>query len=208
MRMALVSDDLPLVSSQPFGPPLLAGLEGTSASDGRISLSGVQPGRYHFAVTPILNLFDGPPYLPLTVPLALRDYYVKSIRLGAADVLNGGLTIGGRPEGAFEIVLASHAGVLQGFVRTADGRPAGNATVLVAPEGRTRPDLYKRAISDRGGRYAVRGITPGDYLVYVWDQVEDGIWFDPDFLRQSRARASAVHLSEGANPDLNLTVRP
>jgi hypothetical protein len=47
------------------------------------------------------------------------------------------------------------------------------------------------------GRFTVRNLPPGDYLMAAVTDVEPGAWFDPDFLQQLRGASARVTLSEG-----------
>ena len=38
---------------------------------------------------------------------------------------------------------------------------------------------------------------PGDYKIFSWDEVEDGAWEDPDFLRTSEDRGQMISVEEG-----------
>jgi len=213
VRLSLLSDNVVNSSAQAFGPPRLDPPgSGIAAENGVFTVTGIRPGDYHMRVWPVLNPYNGPsdPFPASSfiqaLPVAMQNYYVKSIRLGQADVLNDGLHVDRPPEGDFEIVLGANGGVLEGLVTQPGRRAIANATVVLVPDGptRSRPDLFKSAKSDRSGRYIIRGITPGDYRLFAFERIEDGIWFDPDFLRANRARGVAVRVVEGGNPALNI----
>src|SRR5438034_2626325 len=57
---------------------------------------------------------------------------------------------------------------------------------------------------DQFGHYLLRGIAPGDYKVFSWDEVEDGAWEDPDFLRtfEDRGQKVSVERSEEHTSEL------
>jgi hypothetical protein len=212
IRLSLVSDTLVNPSSQPFGPPRLEPPgSGITPEKGIFTVTGIHSGDYQVRVWPILDFYNGPlDPRPVNRTLesvgSLQNYYVKSIRLGQMDVLNDGLHVDRVPEGSFEIILGANGGVLEGSVTQLGRSPVANATVVLIPDGlsRSRPDLYKVVRSDWSGRYSIRGITPGDYRLFAFERIEEGIWFDPDFLRANRARGVGVRIVEGANPALNV----
>ena len=37
--------------------------------------------------------------------------------------------------------------------------------------------------SDQNGHFDLKSIPPGDYKVFAWEDVEPGIWQDPEFLK-------------------------
>jgi hypothetical protein len=54
----------------------------------------------------------------------------------------------------------------------------------------------------------MQGITPGDYALFAWENVETGAWQDPDFLRGYQTQGTAVRIAEGDNQSVSLTVIP
>jgi hypothetical protein len=89
-------------------------------------------------------------------------------------------------------------------------RPGANVTVLLVPDaGRRRwADTYRTVTSDLAGRYIIDRIAPGDYLVFSWEEVDDGAWMDPEFMKKYEARGKRIHINESGNQSLNLTAIP
>jgi hypothetical protein len=144
-------------------------------------------------------------------PTRVRNAYIKSIRLGERDVLNEGFRIDDAEKiGSIEIVLGTHAGILSGTVVNEKQKPGANATVLLVPDaGRRRwADTYHTATTDLAGRYTIDRIAPGDYLVFSWEEVEDGAWMDPEFMKKYENRGRRVHITEGATQTANVTAIP
>jgi hypothetical protein len=58
--------------------------------------------------------------------------------------------------------------------------------------------------TDQFGHYLLRGIAPGDYKLFCWDEVEDGAWEDPDFLRayEDRGQKISVENLDAKNADV------
>jgi len=133
------------------------------ASDGTFTLLSVAPWDYRVIVS--------------SVPRA----YVKSVRLGAHDVLERGLTIPDVGPGNLEIVLGTDIGRLDGRVRDDRGRDVGAARVVLVPEARHRKDRYIASLSSTTGRFQM-DVPPGRYKAFAWDGPPEGAWMDPDFL--------------------------
>ena len=73
-------------------------------------------GDFRLNISPLLNV-PGSLQMPQTSPPAsLSSLYVKSVRLGDADVLNGGLHLDGRPDVPLEIVIGTTPGSVEGVV--------------------------------------------------------------------------------------------
>ena len=79
--------------------------------------------------------------------------------------------------------------------------------VLVpAPEKRPIPRLYRQATTDAAGHFAFKGIPPGDYTLFSWDQVEMGAWQDPDFLKPFESHGESLTLKENSHESKQLKV--
>ncbi len=161
--------------------------------DGSFSLEGVSAGDFRVAIR--------------GVP---EDAYVKSIRLGNADVLDGGLHLAGPPDTLLEVVIGANAGAIEGSVANDRQELLPNRTVVLIPDARLRHrgDRYKTAASDSSGRFRMRGITPGEYKLFAFEDVENGVWQDPDFIRAYENRGTRVQIVEGLNESVRLTSLP
>jgi hypothetical protein len=164
-------------------------------------------GEYRVSVTPLLNLSMGPTGPPgSTLPKSLEGAYVKSIRLGNADVLNAGLRVESPPAVPLEIVIGTNAGALEGTVVDDRGRTAADIAVVLVPDVRARTDLFKSAVSDSSGRFRFDRLPPGGYKLFAWQEVENGSWFDPEFLRSQENRGHAIRIAEGGMERLQMQV--
>jgi hypothetical protein len=175
-----------------LGAPLIGPyINGPPRDDGTFTLDGVHPGSFRVA-------FRGLP----------PDSYIKSIRMGNADVLDGGLHIDGPPQNSLEIVIGAQGGRVSGTVVGARQDPLPNRTVVLVPDVRLRyrSDLYKTATTDSSGRFRLQGITPGDYVLFAWDNVATGAWQDPDFVRGYEIRGKPIHIGEETDDDVQLAV--
>ncbi len=135
--------------------PVVPGLAPTSYSlvlpNGTLTLAAGR-GDFRVGVAPILDVPGGPRFGPArpTVPPGLRNAYVASIRLGGADVLNGGLHLDRRPDAPLEIVIGTTPGVLEGGVVDGNRQPVPNAMVALIPDA--APAIASRRFQehDRG----------------------------------------------------------
>ncbi len=161
--------------------------------DGSFQLGGVPPGDFRISLR-------GMP----------GNAYIKSIKLGNVDVLDQGLHIEGPPDRLLEIVIGANAGTVQGSVVDSRQQTLRNRTVVLVPEPRLRhrTDLYQTAATDSSGQFVMRGVTPGNYKLFAWDDVETGAWQDPDFIRAHENRGTPIQVMEGSNPNMQLMVIP
>ena len=159
--------------------------------NGAFALAGVAPDVY------TLQIFGLP-----------EGYWVKSVRLGEEDALENGLDLTRGAAPPVSVVVAPNAGQVEGVVIDAKGQPAPGLTVALVPEARRRgrEELYDNATTDQYGRFAVRNIEPGEYKLFVWEEVEPGAWLDPDFLRPVESEGRTVVIREGSRESVELKV--
>jgi hypothetical protein len=203
---AMFSGDFRTLRLQFANDPDIPGLtnsasNATTAQDGTLTITLPQ-GRYRAYVQPLLSASQ---LAAPSVPKALENLYLRSIRFGDRDVLADGLSLTGAPEGQLDVVLGT-AGSLSGTVAT-EGSPAINVAVVVVPDFyRNRRDLYRVGRTGFDGKFQIKNVPPGDYRVFAWQDARDGVWYDPEFVRPYEPRGETVHISEGVASTVSLTV--
>jgi protocatechuate 3,4-dioxygenase beta subunit len=135
----------------------------------------------------------------LSLPPSLRDRYVKS---------PAAIRVNGQPLNDLEIVLAAQAGQIDGRTVNTSGTVMPNATVVVVPEQRSRFELFKTVASDASARFHFDGITPGKYLLFAWEDIEQDLWYNPEFLRAIEDRGKAITIAEGTRENADLVGIP
>jgi len=139
-----------------------------------------------------------------------KGAYVKSIRFGATDVLNGSMSIDPRSSERLDIVLSMNAGTLEGVVVNKSREPVPNAPVALVPDAahRQRADLYRSAYTDDAGRFTLQGIAPGNYSLFAWEDIDEGLWRDPEFIRRNEGAGRMVRIVENSRETIELTAIP
>ena len=97
---------------------------------------------------------------------------------------------------------------IRGSVADSSGRASTNyVAVAFADDQRQWTSLSRRVASvrpDQAGRFSIRGLPPGRYLVAAVDYFPTGQEKDPKVLERLRPVASAVSLAEGATQNVTL----
>jgi protocatechuate 3,4-dioxygenase beta subunit len=139
-----------------------------------------------------------------------RNAYLKTARFGGVDVTSEGLRLDRQPSGTLDVILSTNTGIADGTVQNDKQEPAINVTVVLVPDAtrRNRFDLYRTASTDATGHFHLEGIAPGDYRVYAWEDIENGAWQDPDFVRQFEDRSKPVRINETSTAKIELRVIP
>ena len=173
--------------------------------DGTFNLDGAA-GDFRVNISPILNVV--PQAFPSPLAAALQNVYVKSIRLGNVDVLNNGIRLQAQPNSTLDIVLGTRPGSLEGAAVNDNKQPVTDASVVLVPDLRSRSDLYFNLVSDSSGRFRFDRVPPGDYKMFAWTEVENGSWYDPDFMRNYEVRGMPIRIVDGGKQDVQVTPFP
>jgi protocatechuate 3,4-dioxygenase beta subunit len=141
-----------------------------------------------------------------------EGFYVKSLRSANLDVLAGGLEVAGGSPANLDVVLSPNAGQVTGTVMDPNTqKPAAIVMVVLVPQEkdrRGREAFYQTANTDLSGRFTLISLVPGEYRVYAWEDVEYGVWMDPDFMKPLELRGEAVSVSEGGRQAIQVNLIP
>ena len=163
---------------------------GTVNETGAFTLK-VTPSPYELTLTPI------PP-----------GTYLKSVMLNGHEMLGKALDFssGG---GDLVVTLGTDGGKVDGAV-SLSGKPLFDATVVLLPADATRrfPETTKVESTDDAGHLVFKDVPPGDYLVFAWEKVESGAWYDPDFLKAAEKQAVPVTVDPKGNGKVEIKAIP
>jgi hypothetical protein len=136
-----------------------------------------------------------------------KDCYIKDVQYAGASALDDGFTLNRGAVGTLEITISSRGARVQGSVADSDGLPAAGVHVVLVPDQsrRTQYRLYETQTTDQYGHFELRGVTPGDYQLFSWEDAETGAWEDPEFLKPFEDKGETVSLKEGDQKTINLT---
>jgi hypothetical protein len=137
-----------------------------------------------------------------------QGFFLKSVTLGGRDITTGFTASG---PATLDVVVSTKGGTVEGVVvekeKDVDNEyPVANATVVAVPEQKYRKlfDRFAIGSTDQQGRFTIRGVAPGSYTLYAWQDLEEGVWHDPDFLKSQEANGTAVRVEEGSHQAVEL----
>jgi protocatechuate 3,4-dioxygenase beta subunit len=162
--------------------------------DGTFTLTQVSQERYDVYVR---GLPDG--------------YYVKSIEAGDQEVRDAGLDMTSGPAGSLSVTIGPGAGQIEGSVQNEKQQSAAGALVVLIPDDakrRERRDAYHTATSDQYGRFTLKGLDPGEYKLYAWDDLESGAYMDPDVMKPFESKGVTMSIHENSRETAQLTLIP
>jgi hypothetical protein len=144
------------------------------------------------------------------VSISSRDTacHVKFARVGSTPMVDGKISIHSGADNSLEVGVSCLAPQVDGQVLTSDPLPAAGVFVVLVPELRLRAQSsdYSEARTDQNGHFLLKGIEPGDYKLFSWSSVEEGDWYDADFLKPFEEKGVSVHLEEGDHKRIDLTL--
>lgn len=129
------------------------------------------------------------------------DAYVDEVQQDGVDVYDAGINVTTDafryPTDQITVKVKSNGGRIEGIVQTSDRKPLSRAVVvLVPPVARRRnPSLYLVTTSDPDGRFSLRGIQPGEYKVFAWEDVPEGAWQNAEFLAEFESQGRVVSIA-------------
>jgi Carboxypeptidase regulatory-like domain len=147
----------------------------------------------------------GPYVYQLAISGLPADFYLKSVRLGDQQIAGATIDLA-NAEGAprlLEIVLSGAAGTVDGMVKDDKDQAASDAVVVLVPDSQ-ESDLFQDTTTDQNGRFTIRGVRPGDYKLFTWDDVEPGAWWDPEFLSHYEAKGEDFKVEASGHLSVNL----
>jgi Carboxypeptidase regulatory-like domain len=179
LRRAIVS----LISADPDmpSPPSVVPVSGNA-----FSVNGIIPGSY---VVEVSNL--------------PQDLYLKAARFGDDDVLEKPLMPGRRQvQPPLQILLGSDGGRLQVAAYNAKGELQSSAHFVLVPDAsrRYRRELYRIATSGEDGQATLRGIAPGNYKLFAWEDLQAYAYLNSMFMEQYESSGVPVKIVPGDNP--------
>jgi len=177
----------------PQGPMPMGMANARADEDGMFTLDNVNADSYAVTVRGL------PP-----------TFFVKSIRMGDTDALDAGLDLTQGSAGTLDILVSPNGGEIDGVVANSKGEFASGATVVLVPDAahRQRTDLFKTTATDTSGHFSLKGISPGEYKLFAWEDIEPGAYQDPEFLAPFENQGESVTIREGSRENRQLKLIP
>jgi hypothetical protein len=171
----------PAVDSTDIGPNANARVD----REGRFTLAGVPAGSHWVRASG-----------------QLRGWTLKSVTVEGRETIDTPIDLGsGAALTGVALTFTDKLTEVNGTVKDDRGTPFTEYTVLAFPAD---PSLWRpqarqimTARPDQNGRFQIRGLPPGDYLLATVDPTEQGEWFESTFLELHRSEAVRISLGDG-----------
>lgn len=157
-------------------------------ASGRFTMKGVPPGRYSLRG----NAPAG----------GSGNWVLASSMAGGLDSLDFPLVIGPNVNISDAVVtFADRTTELSGTLQDASGTATSDYSIIVFPSDKQYWQPQSRRIQSArpgtDGRFTMRNLPPGDYMIVAVTDVEPGEWFDPAFLAELTRASMRVTLQDG-----------
>jgi Carboxypeptidase regulatory-like domain len=127
-----------------------------------------------------------------------KDCYVKEVRQGETVLSDNTIRVKGAVS-PIDITVSSRGAKVGGTVTNEESLPVPGVWVVAVPEAaeRKRHERFASVNTDQYGHFELRGLAPGTYKLFSWDQVEPGAWEDEDFLKAYEDKGVTLQLVDG-----------
>jgi hypothetical protein len=191
LRQAAASEDLGIMLSQDF-----FGANSPVDRYGNFAWKNVSVGDY------VAQVYGG----------EAQGLFLQSATFGGADATTGFAASG---PATIDLVVSTKGGIVEGVVVEKEkdideAHPVANATVVAVPEEKFRkiPARFLVGTTDQHGMFTIRGVVPGSYTIYAWQDLEEGVWRDADFLKSQEANGTALRVGDGSDQKVELKISP
>ncbi len=101
-------------------------------------------------------------------------------------------------------MLSGTAGTISGSVEDKNGDLFPYATVTLIPQDQQERPV--KALPDDNGSFRFAHLAPGKYTLFAWEEIDDGLWPDPEFRRRYADRATSITVGPSETQDARLRV--
>lgn len=129
-----------------------------------------------------------------------ENMYVKSIAFDGKEISDNRLDLTSSTGGKMEIVLSANGAEVSGIVRDAEGKPVPGALVQICDANQECP---KTGNTDQNAAFDFKGLAPGDYKVFAWEDRGEGIITADDFRRRFESKSTPVKLNEKSHETID-----
>jgi hypothetical protein len=107
--------------------------------------------------------------------------------------------------GQVDVLLAPAAGDVTGVVQNSHGEPAAKVQVTAVPaSGSLRRDMNKLVTTDAAGNFTLKGLPPGDYKLFAWEEVETNAWMDREYRQPFDNQSASAKVDASSTPNVTL----
>jgi hypothetical protein len=138
------------------------------------------------------------------------EHAVVSARVGSHDVVDQDIEVT-ESVTDMDVAFSSRVSQLSGMMSDATGQPAPEYFIIVFPKDEAMWNWHARRIQQtrptHDGRFVIRGLPAGDYLLSAVTDVDQAEWFDAAFLKSLVPASIPLTLADGEVKTQDIRVR-
>ena len=104
-----------------------------------------------------------------------------------------------------DLINALLLGIIEGITEFLPISSTGHLLIAEHWLG-ARTDLFKNVLTSTAGEFRFQGLTPGNYKLFAWEEVENGAWLNAEFMRKHEERGVSVVITESNTERVDLKV--
>lgn len=147
----------------------------------------------------------------LSIGTLTAEWTLKAIEVEGRDVGDLPLPIEhGKTLSGVRVVLTRRPTIIRGALRDEKQNPAEGTVIVFADDSakwREGSRTVRATRLDQRGVFTFKGLPAGDYFLVALDSVQEGQWFDPEFLEALKGRARRVAIADAETTNVNLVLR-
>jgi hypothetical protein len=139
--------------------------------------------------------------------------YLAAVTLNGQDYLGKDIDMTAGPPGPIQITISTEVGAISGRIEGSGegGAEAMPTVAAVAVDERARMvDSIRVVQASKDGSYEMKGLRPGEYLMFAFNEYQSGVIEDPEVLKKLESKAVKVKAASGetATAQLKMTEWP
>jgi hypothetical protein len=127
-----------------------------------------------------------------------QNYYLKAVMVDGEEVDPDKVIVGDQ-QADIKLVLSPSGGYIQGLVVDDSGNAKASAAIVLVPEESRRgiTDLFRKSSSDKDGWFRIRGVPPGTYQLFAFEDVDlNELIGQPELLKRFEDRSVQLTVEE------------
>lgn len=139
------------------------------------------------------------------------EWTLKAIEVEGRDMADLPLPIEhGKTLSGVRVVITNRPTTLRGALRDDRQNPAEGTVIVFAEDSATWREgsrTIRATRLDQRGLFTFKGLPAGDYFLVALDSVQEGQWYDPEFLEGLKGRARRVAIADAEAKQVDLVLR-
>jgi carboxypeptidase family protein len=139
----------------------------------------------------------------------LEDWFTRKVLFAGKDVLESGFKPGEGQAGPLEILISNKGSGIEGTVLDKDQKPFPGADVVAFPSDprlRRHQDMVQAATADQRGHFRLRGLRPGEYLLFALEDSQEQPFTTELFQKTNSGKIQTVKLEGAGKQQVQLEV--